>query len=112
MEDIEGLLPGEDKEAAMGEPVLHAPRHAKWIPSMFCAGLFMFLVSFIVTVVNIAHVAKADDFCFKRSTYYSKIYNYSPFFLAVSCSVSFPHSSSSINCYLLNQRAFLWNIEH
>ncbi|KAL1986125.1 hypothetical protein VTN96DRAFT_6777 [Rasamsonia emersonii] len=73
MEDMEGLLPGEDKEATMGEAVPRAPRRVKWIPSIFCVGLFMLLVGFIITVVNIAHMARADDFCFKRSTFYSPV---------------------------------------
>lgn len=109
MEDMEGLLPGEDKEATMGEAVPRAPRRVKWIPSIFCVGLFMLLVGFIITVVNIAHMARADDFCFKRSTFYSKIYNH---LSLLSCSVFFFLSHSKSNCQLLSSQSKSFSVEY
>ncbi|KAL1964931.1 hypothetical protein VTN77DRAFT_6284 [Rasamsonia byssochlamydoides] len=89
-EDLEGLM-SEEKEGSINESVQNSVR--KRIPSMFWAGLFMVLVSFTVIVVTVVHPVRDDDFCFKRSTYYSpltKDIDTTPRFVITNGTLDFP----------------------
>jgi hypothetical protein len=72
MDDVEGLLPDE-KAVLLVETGNYQPDQIrKRVPSMFCAGVFMVVLSIIVIIVTIMYPAGDDGFCYTQSTYYSK----------------------------------------